>query len=91
MKNRRTEDRGCSQTSSSSRPSSIEALRPGTAISQEAIESNKGTQAIPLRPVLTHEEVAARAKAIWEEHGRRQGSDQADWFEAEAQLRGEQS
>jgi hypothetical protein len=91
MKSSRTENKGYSQTSSSTRSSGIEAIRPNTAVSQKPIESSQGTQATPLRPLLTHEEIAKRAKAIWEKRGRRQGDDQADWFEAETQLRGQES
>ena len=87
MKSSRTENKGYSQTSSSSRSSTIEALRPNLASSQKSNESSQVTQVTPLRPVLTQEQIAERAKALWEKRGRPQGQDQADWFEAEAQLR----
>jgi hypothetical protein len=91
MKNSRTENKGYSQTSSNSRSGGIEALRPSTTVSQKPVESSQGTQATPLRPVLAQEEIAKRAKAIWEKRGRPYGDDQADWFEAETQLRREES
>jgi hypothetical protein len=37
----------------------------------------------------THDEIADRAKKLWAEHGRVPGSDQANWLEAEAQLKEE--
>lgn len=41
---------------------------------------------IPPRP-LTHEEISARARQIWEQRGRPEGQDQSIWHEAERQLR----
>jgi len=89
MKSSRTENKGYSQTSSSSRSSTTEALRPNLAGSQKSSKSSQATQVTPLRVVPTHEQIAERAKAIWDHRGHRQGQDQADWFEAEAQLRAE--
>jgi len=40
-------------------------------------------------PVLTHEQIAERARTIWVERGRVPGEDQRNWHEAEAQLRRE--
>jgi hypothetical protein len=88
MKSSRTENRGYSQTSNSSRSSTAEALQPNLGGSQK---SNESSQVIPLKPVLTHEQIEERAKALWNQHGRPHGQDQADWFEAEAQLRAELS
>jgi hypothetical protein len=42
----------------------------------------------PRRQVL-HEEIARRAKQIWQERNRPTGSDEAIWLEAESQLQGE--
>lgn len=40
-------------------------------------------------PVPTAQEIAARAKAIWEASGRKPGRDEQNWLEAERQLRKE--
>jgi hypothetical protein len=37
--------------------------------------------------VLTHEQIARRARAIWEAKGRPAGQDEKIWHEAEAQLK----
>jgi hypothetical protein len=37
----------------------------------------------------TDEQIAARAYQLWEEQGRRAGTDRNDWFEAERLLRAE--
>jgi len=37
----------------------------------------------------THEQIAARAYELWEEQGKRAGTDRNDWFEAERLLRAE--
>lgn len=36
----------------------------------------------------SREEIRARAKAIWEQHGRPAGRDEEFWLQAEAELRG---
>jgi hypothetical protein len=41
------------------------------------------------KPVLTQEQIAERAKAIWIQRGRTLGRDQDNWLEAEAQLKKE--
>jgi hypothetical protein len=38
---------------------------------------------------ITHEQIAERARQIWEERGRPQGEDERNWREAERQLREE--
>ena len=45
--------------------------------------------ASPAPTRLTHEQVAARAKAIWLASGCRPGRDEQNWHEAEAQLQAE--
>jgi hypothetical protein len=37
----------------------------------------------------SHEQITERAWAIWTQHGRFDGQDKADWYEAEAQLKAE--
>lgn len=39
--------------------------------------------------VLTHEQIAERARQIWQQRGCRSGEDQQNWAEAEAQLKAE--
>ena len=40
-------------------------------------------------PRLSHEQIAIRAKAIWEKKGRPSGQDEKNWLQAEAELRTE--
>ncbi|MCY2930275.1 MAG: DUF2934 domain-containing protein [Planctomycetota bacterium] len=40
-------------------------------------------------PRLSHEQIARRAKAIWEKKGRPSGQDEQNWYQAEAELRTE--
>jgi hypothetical protein len=37
--------------------------------------------------MLSHEEIMKRARTIWIQHGRLEGRDKEDWYEAEAQLK----
>ena len=39
--------------------------------------------------VLTHEQIAERAEAIWIQRGRPSGEDESIWYEAESQLKQE--
>jgi hypothetical protein len=98
MKTPRTEKKGITQTSSSNaRSSSIEALRPSsgntnTGNQDTARQASCGPNPPPVAPLtatISHERVTERAKAIWVQRGRVAGQDQADWYEAEAQLRAE--
>jgi len=41
------------------------------------------------KSVLTHQQVAERAKAIWQSKGCPAGQDEQNWREAEAQLKAE--
>lgn len=52
-----------------------------------ATRSQKKT-AVPSRYVPSHQEVAARAEALWLKRGCPQGADDAIWLEAERQLLG---
>jgi len=54
--------------------------------SSEPLAVRTGTSA-PV--VLTHEQIARRARAIWEAKGRPTGQDERIWHEAEAQLKAE--
>lgn len=40
-------------------------------------------------PVLSHEQIAKRAQAIWEKKGRPCGQDEQNWLQAETELRTE--
>lgn len=44
---------------------------------------------MPLTHPITHEEIAARAHAIWEECGRREGCALEHWLRAERELQKE--
>jgi hypothetical protein len=95
MKTPRIEKKGVTQTSSSNaRSSSIEALRPNEGNPGKRDESKQAARCsdadvTSLSPAVSRERIAERAKAIWEQRGRVAGKDQADWYEAEAQLRAE--
>jgi hypothetical protein len=39
--------------------------------------------------IITHAEISARARAIWEQEGRPEGRDKEHWLQAEAELRQE--
>lgn len=41
-----------------------------------------------IRRETTHEEIARRARALWEQYGQPSGRDEQIWLEAERQLRG---
>jgi hypothetical protein len=92
MKTDRTEKKGITQIlGSKARPGVAEALRPNAGISKRQGESEqaaRGSDAdvTSLIPVVSHEQIAERAKAIWAQRGRVGGQDQANWYEAEAQL-----
>ena len=58
----------------------------------------KAAKVEPLRPQAmqpagmggpTHEQIAQRAREVWERHGRRHGEDEKNWREAEAELKRE--
>ena len=95
MKTARTEKKGVTQTSNSkARSSSAEALRPNSGNTEKRgtpkhASCGLDTPVAPLIATLSHEQITERAKAIWVQRGRPQGQDQADWYEAEAQLRTE--
>ncbi|HUR56734.1 MAG TPA: DUF2934 domain-containing protein [Opitutaceae bacterium] len=42
-----------------------------------------------LRPQASHEEIARRARKIWQDRGQPHGQDDAIWLEAESTLKGE--
>jgi len=96
MKTAKTEKKGVTQTSkSNARSSSAEALRPNSGNTEKRGTSKQascGLDTLPVAPLIatrSHEQITERAKAIWAQHGRVAGQDQADWYEAEAQLRTE--
>ena len=95
MKTTNTEKKGVSQISgSNARPGVVEALRPNAAITRKQSDSKQtpygsDADATRLIPAVSHEQITERAKAIWIQRGRVAGQDQANWYEAEAQLRAE--
>ena len=62
----------------------------GTDASREPFhgEESGGGTATDTLPI-THEQIAERARRIWEQHGRPQGEDEQNWREAERQLKNE--
>ena len=95
MKTNSTEKKGVSQISgSNARPGVVEALRPNAGITKKQSDSKQtlygsDADATRLIPAVSHEQITERAKALWTQHGCVAGQDQADWYEAEAQLRTE--
>jgi hypothetical protein len=93
MKKARTEKKGIPQVfGGNARPGVAEALRPNAGISEKGSESKQtasGSDADvgSLIPAVSYEQIAERAKAVWVRRGRVAGQDQANWYEAEAQLR----
>ncbi len=84
------------KSSSASRLGETEALRVNrglgavqVAVPSPSALSSKVVPPRPSRPNPTHEQIAERARAIWMQHGCTPGRDQANWHEAEAQLRAE--
>jgi hypothetical protein len=70
---------------------------PGPGVVQMAALSGSSatlstSKVVPLRPSSaepSHEQIAERARAIWIRGGCVPGQDQPNWYEAEAQLKGE--
>lgn len=50
---------------------------------QHEVKNLNGTE----EPVLTHDQIAARARELWEGRGRPHGSAEQDWRQAEEELR----
>jgi hypothetical protein len=84
--NKRTEDSyiGRSMSMTAEKGSSVETLRPsGSQAPSQTLVADK-----PAR-VLTHQQIAERAKVIWRKKGCPAGQDEQNWLEAEAQLKRE--
>ena len=68
------------------RPNSGDTEKPGrSTLVSNGLNTSVGSQA----SMPSHEQIAERARAIWTQHGRLDGQDKVDWYEAEAQLRTE--
>jgi hypothetical protein len=70
------------------------ATRKTTTYGNDRNEQGSGGVAVMSPPrssaaAPTHEQIAARAREIWQRHGRQPGRDQENWLEAERQLRAE--
>jgi hypothetical protein len=87
--------RGVTQTSQRKAASkSIEPLRPDSGNIEKPgrstlVSNDLNAPVGPHIPRLGHEQVADRANAIWVQRGCPQDQDEANWHEAEAQLRAE--
>jgi hypothetical protein len=95
MNKARTKDKGITQTSNrkdvsgstvSLQLNSGHIEKPGRST---LISSGLDSPVGPHIPRMGHEQIAERAKTIWEQKGRVTGQDQVNWCEAEAQLRAE--
>lgn len=75
-------------------------IRPGLRKTNQVNTSKAGSQnaskpsagsssCLAQAPVLTQEQIAARAKKIWRERGCVPGFDEQNWHEAETQLKAE--
>lgn len=92
MKKAKANHDGVTQTShSSTRSTSAEALRPHSGNPKTLDKSTLVSQELETPILLNHEQIMKRAKALWIQHGRLEGQDKADWYEAEAQLSSELS
>lgn len=72
--------------------STLETTRQGIATTEKVGKSRKSasvpkTKASCKTQIPTHEQIAERAKNIWQEHGCAVGQDEKNWFEAETQLK----
>jgi hypothetical protein len=68
--------------------------RPGRAVArrkQESPSSKPRAERVSQVSPLSHEEVAARAHALFLARGGQHGDDWADWFQAESELRQEEA
>ena len=63
------------------------ATKRTTAPTKANVEGPKTSAATPAARTLSTEAIAARAYEIWRESGGANGHDQADWFQAERELR----
>jgi hypothetical protein len=77
--------------SGTAKSGATETLQPTSETSQTA-SGQSSSKVVPLRPAKagpTQEQIAERAHAIWLQHGCDASRDQANWLEAEAQLKAE--
>jgi len=71
-------------------PSGGEAILSPPSVSQPRSERGRGSGGTATATLsITHEQIAERARQIWEQHGRPQGEDERNWREAERQLQRE--
>ncbi len=69
------------------KPSIETSKSESTAIKTESQTAAKTR----VTPLLTHQQIAERASAIWKQKGCPAGQDEKNWLEAEAQLKKELS
>ncbi len=65
------------------------AVRAETSRESEHAETHEGGGTATATLGLTHDQIAERAKQIWEQRGRPDGEDERNWREAERQLKRE--
>jgi hypothetical protein len=54
-----------------------------------SFQVQSATPAKAAKPAPTHQQIALRAKAIWQAKGCKSGQDKENWLEAETQLKRE--
>jgi len=61
------------------------------AVAQLTREKEPPAKSVPAknRPAATHEQIAERARAIWQQRGCPSGEDETIWYAAESQLKSE--
>jgi len=87
--NRKTlKDTAVSSANSTSSRTGAASLRPPSGMKGKQTASSRDGGGVQTR-VLTHRQIAERARAIWLGRGCLAGEDERNWLEAEAQLRQE--
>jgi hypothetical protein len=88
---RKSAEKTAGATAKRSRGRKVEKI-PAEPARGEAVVGERPTQMPEVGEssvTLTHGQIADRARAIWEQHGRPQGQDENIWHEAEDQLKRE--
>jgi hypothetical protein len=86
-------NKGIEDFNYSKKNSSGSAYNPSIGISKsESVATSTETRTTGktnVTPLLTHQQIEERARAIWKQKGCPAGQDEKNWLEAEAQLKKE--
>ena len=86
-------NKGIEDFNFSKKNSSSSGYKPSIEMSKsESVATLTETQTAgktKVTPLLTHQQIADRARAIWKQKGCPMGQDEKNWLEAEAQLKKE--